>query len=86
MPLPDTTHPLWDRKFKDYTVVNAQVTRFFRRWSVYVGSENLFDFTQDTPIIDASNPRGDNFDGSMIYGPVHGRKIYAGIRFNIARD
>ena len=86
MPLPDTTHPLWDSKFKDYTVVNAQVTRFFRRWSVYVGSENLFDFTQDTPIIDASNPRGDNFDGSMIYGPVHGRKIYAGIRFNIARD
>ena len=53
---------------------------------VYVGAENLFNYKQPNPIIDASNPRGDNFDGSMVWGPVHGRKIYAGIRFNISRD
>lgn len=85
MPLPDETAPLWDKTFKPYTVVNAQVTKYFRRWSVYLGCENLFDFKQKNPIIDAENPRGDNFDGSMVWGPVHGRKIYAGIRFNIAR-
>ena len=44
------------------------------------------NYKQPNPIIDASNPRGDNFDGSMVWGPVHGRKIYAGIRFNISRD
>lgn len=86
MPVPDKTNPLWDTHFKAYTVVNAQITKYFRRWSIYVGAENLFDFKQSHPIIDPENPRGDNFDGSMVWGPVHGRKIYAGLRFNISRD
>ena len=86
MPTPDATNPLWEPEFKAYTVVNAQITKYFRRWSIYVGAENLFDFKQKHPIIDAENPRGDNFDGSMVWGPVHGRKIYAGLRFNISRD
>lgn len=86
MPLPDTTNPLWEPNFNAYTVVNAQITKYFRRWSVYIGAENLFDYKQSHPIIDAENPRGDNFDGSMVWGPVHGRKIYAGLRFNISRD
>ena len=86
MPTPDATNPLWEPDFKAYTVVNAQVTKYFRRWSIYVGAENLFDFKQKHPIIDAGNPRGENFDGSMVWGPVHGRKIYAGLRFNISRD
>ena len=86
MPTPDANNPLWDTKFKSYDVWNAQITKYFRMWSVYVGSENIFDFTQDHPIIDAGNPRGDNFDGSMVWGPVHGRKIYIGLRFNVGRD
>lgn len=85
MPTPDANNPLWEKNFGSYQVWNAQITKYFRRWSIYVGSENIFDYTQATPIIDAGNPRGDNFDGSMVWGPVHGRKIYAGIRFNIER-
>lgn len=86
MSTPDASNPLWEPHFKAYTVVNAQVTKYFRQWSIYVGAENLFNYKQPNPIIDAANPRGDNFDGSMVWGPVHGRKIYAGIRFNISRD
>lgn len=86
MPEPDATNPLWEPNFNAYTVVNAQITKYFRRWSVYLGAENLFDYKQSHPIIDAGNPRGENFDGSMVWGPVHGRKIYAGLRFNISRD
>lgn len=86
MPTPDAMNPLWEPNFNAYTVVNAQITRYFRRWSIYIGAENLFDYKQSHPIIDAENPRGDNFDGSMVWGPVHGRKIYAGLRFNISRD
>lgn len=85
MPLPDADNPLWEKTFKPHAVVNAQVTKFFRNWSVYVGSENLFSYKQSHPIIDAENPRGENFDGTMIWGPVHGRKLYAGLRFNIPR-
>ena len=57
-----------------------QVTRYFRRWSIYVGGENLTNFKQKNPIIDAANPWGDNFDSTMIWGPVHGAKAYVGIR------
>ncbi|MCL2651941.1 MAG: TonB-dependent receptor [Candidatus Azobacteroides sp.] len=85
LPTPDPNNPLWESKFKSFTVWNAQITKYFRTWSVYVGSENLFNFTQSNPIIDAGNPRGDNFDATMIWGPVHGRKIYAGLRYNIDR-
>lgn len=86
MPEPDKTNPLWDTHFSSYQVWNAQITKYFRLFSIYVGSENIFDYTQSNPIVDASNPRGNNFDGTMVWGPVHGRKIYAGIRFNLGRD
>lgn len=86
MPEASKLNPLWNSEFKAYTVVNAQITKYFRQWSVYVGGENLFDYTQDMPVIDAMNPRGENFDSLMIYGPVHGRKLYVGVRFNIGRE
>ena len=85
MPMADVENPLWDLNYDAFTIVNAQITRYFRKWSVYLGAENVFDYKQDNPIIDAMNPRGENFDGTMIWGPVHGRKIYGGIRFNISR-
>ena len=85
MPISDKNNFLWESDFKPFTIWNSQITKYFRTWSIYVGSENMFNFTQANPIIDASNPRGDNFDGTMIWGPVHGRKIYAGLRFNIDR-
>ena len=86
MPTPDASNPLWEPTFGAYTVVNAQITKYFRRWSVYVGAENLLNYKQSNPIIDAADPRGDNFDASMVWGPIHGRKIYVGLRFNISRD
>jgi len=67
----------------DYSLVNAQVSRGFRWGSIYLGSENLFDFRQDDPIIDAENPFGEQFDASLTWGPVAGRLVYAGIRYKI---
>ena len=60
--------------------------RYFRRWSIYLGGENLTNFKQKNPIIDAANPWGNNFDSTMTWGPVHGAKGYIGIRFNLARN
>lgn len=85
MPTPDAINPLWKTRFAPFTIVNCQITKFFRNWSVYLGAENLFDFRQKNPIIDASNPRGKNFDASMVWGPVHGRKIFGGIRYDLPR-
>ena len=64
----------------------AQVTRYFRTWSIYVGGENITNFTQDSPIIGASDPYGRDFDASMAWGPIHGWKVYAGFRWAINRN
>ncbi|KAF0238032.1 MAG: TonB-dependent [Prolixibacteraceae bacterium] len=67
--------------FQPYTVMNAQVTRYFRYWNVYLGSENITNFKQPNPIEGAYNPFNHGFDASNIWGPVVGRKVYLGVRF-----
>ncbi len=68
-----------------YYMTNLQVTRNFKKFSVYAGSENMFDFRQPNPIVSADNPFGPYFDASMIWAPVDGRRIYAGIRYKLER-
>lgn len=75
-----------ERNFKPYQIMNAQVTKFFRRWSIYAGCENIGDYTQKNAIIAAETPWNENFDASKIWGPIHGRKFYLGIRFALDRD
>lgn len=50
---------------------------------IYVGVENLLDYKQTNPIVDNHNPYSNYFDASMVWGPVYGRMIYAGLRFKI---
>jgi hypothetical protein len=85
LPDPDPINPLWKTKFDPFTILNAQATKFFRTWSVYVGIENILDFTQKNSVIDAQNPWSKNFDSSIVWGPLHGRKFYVGLRWNIPR-
>jgi outer membrane receptor protein involved in Fe transport len=77
--------PSWSERYPAYRQLSLQVTRFFRRWSVYAGGENLTNFKQSRPVIDAANPWGSNFDATMVWGPTHGAKAYIGIRYNIPR-
>lgn len=77
--------PSWEARYGGFEQVSAQVTRFFRNWSIYIGGENLTNFKQKNPIVDAANPWGENFDSTMIWGPVHGVKGYIGIRVNLPR-
>lgn len=65
--------------------VNAQITRTFVKWDIYLGGENLNNFRQKNPIMGAADPFGKNFDAGMVWGPVTGRMIYAGIRYKIIK-
>ena len=49
------------------------------------GAENITNFMQHHPIIDVQNPFGDNFDASMVWGPMHGRTFYAGLRWALTK-
>lgn len=86
MPTPDAEKPLWGTTFPSYIQLNAQITRRFRRWSIYAGGENLTNYKQATPVISAQDPYGKDFDATMVWGPTMGYKLYAGIRYNIPKS
>ncbi len=67
--------------FGSYQMFNAQLTKWFRYWSIYAGCENLGNYMQDNAIIAADKPNTEYFDGTMIWGPLMSRKFYLGIRF-----
>ena len=66
-----------------FSNVNAQITKAFYKWEMYVGGENLNNFTQKDPILSAKDPFSKNFDASMVWGPVIGRMVYVGMRYKI---
>jgi outer membrane receptor protein involved in Fe transport len=67
-----------------FATVNAQISRGFAPGlEAYLGGENLFNFKQDDPIIDPGNPTSPYFDASLIWGPVAGRMVYAGVRYSL---
>ena len=78
--------PSWESRFSAYEQVSAQITRWFRHFSVYVGGENLTGFRQKQTIINAADPWSSTFDPTMVWGPVHGAMFYAGIRINMGRS
>lgn len=85
--LPDTqSNPPEYQKSQNspvYTILNGQITKNFKKWNIYAGVENLTDFTQSDPIIAADDPFGPYFDSSIVWGPIMGRKFYAGLKFQI---
>lgn len=68
---------------KEYFLLNAQITKKFRKFETYLGCENILNYTQKDPILAANDPFGSYFDASMIYAPVEGRIIYLGVRLEI---
>ncbi|MDE6479473.1 MAG: TonB-dependent receptor [Muribaculaceae bacterium] len=75
----------WARTYKAFPQLNAQITRNFRHWSIYAGGENLTGYRQKMPVIGAGDPWGNNFDATMVYGPIEGAMIYVGFRYNITK-
>ncbi|MFO7880638.1 MAG: TonB-dependent receptor [Bacteroidota bacterium] len=69
--------------FDPYPMVHAQITKYFKSWSVYLGVENILNYRQENPIIAASEPFGEYFDAAMIWGPLEGRKFYLGFRWQL---
>jgi hypothetical protein len=69
-----------------FFTMNAQVTKTLggkKLFDIYMGGENLNNYYQKNAIIAASQPFSQYFDASMIWGPLSGRMLYAGMRFRI---
>ena len=67
-----------------YSLLNSQITKVFsNKFEIYAGGENLTNVQQVNPILGSENPFGLNFDSTIVYSPIFGRAIYAGLRFKI---
>jgi hypothetical protein len=71
----------------DFYNVLAQITYVTKikkaDFNIYVGVENLLDYKQTNPIVASDAPFSKYFDASMVWGPIYGRMLYAGLRFKI---
>lgn len=75
----------WPTRYHAFEQVSAQITRWFRHFSIYIGGENLTGRRQHTLIYGATDAWGSIFEPTMVWGPVHGAMAYAGIRVNIGK-
>ena len=66
-----------------YPMFFAQVTRKIKMWDIYLGCENIAGYKQQNPILGAANPYSAAFNSSCVWGPLMGRKVYIGVRFNL---
>ncbi len=69
-----------------FATMNAQVSKTLgkqNQFDIYLGGENLTNYFQQNAIIAATEPFSSLFDASMIWGPLTGRMLYAGMRFKI---
>jgi outer membrane receptor protein involved in Fe transport len=69
---------------KDYFLLNAQITYTIKKkWDIYIGAENIANQTQANAIIANDTPFNKQFDASLIWGPLRGAMVFAGIRVSI---
>jgi copper chaperone CopZ len=76
-------------KSPGFVLMNAQVTKSFGpNFDIYLGAENLGNYRQVNPIINAEDPFNTNasaprFDATAIFAPVMGTVVYAGLRYTL---
>jgi len=63
--------------------LNAQLSYTYKIWNLYVGGENLTNYMQPNPILDAKNPFSTTFDATEIWGPTMGMVVYFGINYSL---
>lgn len=66
-----------------YPMFFAQITKKINFVDVYVGVENLSNYTQKNPILNADTPYSKEFNAAMVWGPLMGRMFYAGLRYTL---
>lgn len=69
---------------ESHQLLNSQITKVFSsKFEVYFGGENITNVQQPNPVLGSDAPFGANFDTTIVYQPIFGRSIYAGLRFKI---
>jgi outer membrane receptor for ferrienterochelin and colicins len=86
LPVPGGMASMHPSVSPSFTQVNLQFTQMYPgNLEFYIGVENLTNVKQMSPIA-GTNAGGldlENFDASLVYGPILGRMTYAGLRWTL---
>ena len=66
-----------------YPMFYGQVSHRVGQWDIYVGCENILNYMQMDPIVGIDTPFSPDFNSSVVWGSLMGRKFYIGARFNL---
>lgn len=80
--------PLYDAPFtrptesETFTQVSARLSKEFgKNLNVGIGVKNLLNYTQDSPLINPTEPYSDTFDTAYAYGPLQTRRFYLSLSY-----
>jgi len=73
-----------------FTMLNLQVSKTTKvRGQFYLGLQNLLNIKHPNPVIGNDlvfdNPMPGRFDASVVWGPIMGRQLYAGWRYDLKK-
>lgn len=70
-------------RFTPFFRANAQITKRFEVFDLYLGVENITNFLQQQAVISPYDPHNGYFDASLVWGPLDNRLVYLGARLRI---
>lgn len=66
-----------------YLTVDGQINKEWKKFEFFAGVNNLFDFRQGDPIVNAGQAFSPYFDSNFVWGPIFGRNIYLGLYYTL---
>ena len=79
--LPDVGY---ENRSPAFTMLNGQISKDSPAFGqIYVGLQNALNVRQLIPVVGGDLPFDGRFDASVVWGPIMGRQIYAGWRYDL---
>ena len=79
--LPDVGY---ENRSPAFTMLNGQISKDSPAFGqIYVGIQNALNVRQLNPVVGGDLPFDGRFDASVVWGPIMGRQIYAGWRYDL---
>ena len=76
----------FEKRSPAFTMLNLQISKEGRKTGqFYLGIQNLLNVRQLNPIVGGDMPFDGVFDASIVWGPIMGRQLYAGWRYDIRK-
>ena len=79
--LPNQLSAFYSETSNPFLHLQSQINYLKPHWEIYLGCENMTNYTQHHAIIDSKNTSSAYFETSEVYAPLNGIKPYIGIKW-----